>query len=47
MIGKYRARISKLEADVEEIERLEKEEKALRATENQVSFLGQQTHKLS
>ncbi len=37
MIKKYRQRIQRLEADVAAIEEQEEEEKALRATENQVN----------
>ena len=37
MIEKYRQRIRRLEKDVESIEEQEAEEKALRATENQMN----------
>lgn len=37
VIEKYRNRIRELESDIEEIEKQEKEEKALRITENQIN----------
>ncbi len=36
---KFRDKIAKMESDIEDIIRLEKEEKAVRASENQVSVL--------
>ena len=37
VINKYKKKISEMEKDIEEIELLEKEEKIMRATENQVN----------